>query len=319
MIYKWVGDLQRALDTGNENIIANVPLVDLHCHSITSAPFEAFQKLSQDLQRPPRYFKNIEKFNLYLKQEINPLIKDIDTIRFLLRSTFQRLINEGVIYTEISFDLNIPSFIGVSVEEYLEAINEEKKYVSKKLKVCIEAGLDREINPQGSFELLKRALKKNIISSIDLYGNERAVPIKDFIDLYKLADRHGLKLKAHVGELGSALGIKEAVEQLNLDAVQHGIRAIDDLSVVEFLVKRGTTLNICPFSNLSLGLVKNIVSHPIQELFNAGVKITIGSDDFSIFGKSVGSELINLYKEKVFTEKEIRKIIENGLAQISNV
>ncbi len=318
MIYKWVKDLQRALDTGNENILANVPLVDLHCHGITSAPFEVFQKLSPDLQLPPKYFKNIENFNLYLKQEINPLIRDINTIRFLLRSTFQRLINEGVIYTEISFDLTIPSFIGISVEEYLEAINEEKKYVSKKLKVCIEAGLNREISPQRSFELLKRALKKNIISSIDLYGNERAIPIKDFIGLYKLADRYSLKLKAHVGELGSALDVKEAVEQLNLDAVQHGIRAIDDLSVVEFLVKRGTIFNVCPFSNLSLGLVKNLASHPVRELFNAGVKITIGSDNFSIFGKSVASELISLYKEKIFTKKEIEKIIKNGLEQINN-
>lgn len=319
MTCKWAKNLERVLDTGDEDIFANVPLVDLHCHSITSAPFSAFQKLSQDLPLPPKQFKNIKSFNLYLKQNIKPLIKDINTVRFLLHSAFQRLISEGVIYTEMSFDLTLPAFINVSMEKYLEAINEERDSVSKKLKVHIEAGLDREIDPQKLFKLLKQALKKNIINGIDLYGDERARAIENFVELYKLADRHNLKLKAHVGELGSALDVRRAVEQLNLDAVQHGIKAIDSLSVVEFLVKRGTVLNICPFSNLSLGLVKDLASHPVRELFNAGVKITIGSDDFSIFGKSVGSELISLYKEKVFTEKEIRKIIENGLAQISNV
>lgn len=319
MIYKWVKDLERALDTENEDILTDVPLVDLHCHGITSAPFSSFQKLSQDLPLPPKQFKNIKSFNLYLKQNINPLIKDIKTIRFLLRSAFQRLIREGIIYTEMSFDLTLPSFIDIPMEKYLEAINEERNRVSKKLKVCIEAGLDREINPQKLFKLLKQALKKNIISGLDLYGNEKVAPIKDFISLYKLADKHNLKLKAHVGESGSALDVKEAVEQLNLDAVQHGIRAVDDLSVVEFLIKRGTILNICPFSNLSLGLVKDLANHPIRKLFDQGVTITIGSDDFSIFGKSVGSELIDLYKENIFTKKEIRKIIENGLTQISDV
>lgn len=312
----WPDDLYKILDSNNFKSLRNIPKVDLHCHSITSAPIDFFKKINPKLRLPPKNFKNLKKFNQYLKKNINPLIKNINIFRFLLRATFQKFIEEGIVYTEMSFDLALPEYLGISLEEFLDIINEERKLVLEKIKICIEAGIDREINPQKTLVLLKKALKKNIFGSIDLYGNEKGSKIDEFIELYRTAGKRGLKLKAHIGEIGGALSVKEAVKKLNLDVLQHGIRAVEDKEVVDYLIREKVIFNICPTSNLSLGLFKDIENHPIRKLFDMGAIITIGSDDFSIFGMSVGDELTNLYKRGIFNKDEIKKIINNGLEQI---
>lgn len=312
----WSIELFRALDNKNPGCLEKIPKVDLHCHSITSVPIEFYRKINPKVVLPPKTFKEFKQFNQYLKNNINPLVKNIDICRLLLREAFNKFVEQGIIYTEMSFDLSLPEDIGVPIEEYFEMVKEEKKRVSKKMKVCIEAGIDGGINQQKTLTLFKKVLERNILGSIDLYGDEKDAKIERYVELYKLANKKGLKLKAHVGETGSALSIKEAVIKLNLNAVQHGVRAVEDKDVVEYLVSRRVVLNICPTSNLSLGLYKNIKEHPIKKLFDCGAIVTVGSDDFTIFGTSVGEELVQLYKNQIFTKKEVQKIISNGLDQI---
>lgn len=312
----WQKTLHEALIGKDRDLFKEIPHTDLHCHSITSAPFGEFRAIFPAIKLPPKYFKNLNDFNLFLKKNIAPLIKNLDTVRLLIRAAFQRLINEGIIYTEMSFDLTIPEYIESSTEEYLEMIKEEKERASNKLKICIEAGLDREIDPQKLSKLFSKSLKNNIFGSVDLYGDENANSIESYVGIYKLADKNGLKLKAHIGEFGSADDIKKAIKKLNLQAIQHGIKALGSKEVIKLLIKRNISLNICPQSNIALRVVKNINQHPIKQLFNEGVSITVNSDDFSIFGKSVSEELIDLYKNGLFSEKEILQIINNGLNQI---
>jgi len=311
----WSNDLREILIIDHESL-RNIPKTDLHCHSANSVPIEFFKKINPELKLPPKKFNQFIDFNQYLTNNINPLIKNLRIFKSLLGATFQKFIEEGIVYAEMSFDLAIPEYINVSLDEFLDIISAEKRMVSNKIEICLEAGIDREINPQKTLVLLKKALKRDIFGSIDLYGNEKGPKIDEFIELYKVADKKGLKLKAHVGEMGDALSIKEAVIKLNLDALQHGVRAVEDERVVDYLIKKGVTLNICPTSNLSLKLFENIKSHPIRKLFDLGAIITIGSDDFSIFGMSVVDELLNLYQNRIFNKDEINKIICNGLAQI---
>lgn len=179
--------------------------------------------------------------------------------------------------------------------------------------LCLEAGLDREIDPDKLLVLLKQA--GDVFRSIDLYGNELASPIGKFIPIYRFAKDHGLKRKAHVGELGTANDVKEAVELLDLQGVQHGISSAQYPSVVEFLRQRGVTLNVCPQSNLALGVVDDIREHPIRKLLQKGLLVTVNSDDFSLFGKDVSDQLIDLYANDVCSEDDIARIIDNGIRQ----
>ncbi len=312
----WQEILHRVLTNGDNDLFKKIPHTDLHCHSITSAPFDAFKKLFPQIKTPPKRFKGINGFNKFLKYNIAPLIKDLETVRYLIKAAFQRLINEGVAYTEMSFDLAVPEHIGTPMAEYLEMINEEKERVAHRLKVCVEAGLDNEINPQKLFKLFKESLRTNIFGSIDLYGDRETESFENYVEIYKLANAHNLKLKAHIGETGTPDNIKKAIQKLGLHAIQHGINAIQNKEVIRLIKKNKISVNICPGSNIALGFAKDTATHPIKKLFNEEVLITVNSDDFSIFQKSASEELLGLYKNKIFSEKEIATIIDNGLKQI---
>lgn len=92
-----------------------------------------------------------------------------------------------------------------------------------------------------------------------MYGDELAQPIENFKEIYRRARKEGLRLKAHVGEWGTAKDVRTAVEELELDEVQHGIAAADDESVIRFLADNKIRLNITPTSNILLGRVGGYV------------------------------------------------------------
>jgi adenosine deaminase len=124
-----------------------------------------------------------------------------------------------------------------------------------------------------------------------------------------------LRLKAHAGELLGPEAVRRAVEVLELDAVQHGVRAAEDSHVSDLLAERGTVLHLCPTSNVSLGVVTDIDTHPARRLHEHGVCITVNTDDYALFGAEVSDELLNLQRMG-FDAKMIGEVVQNGLSQI---
>jgi adenosine deaminase len=148
---------------------------------------------------------------------------------------------------------------------------------------------------------------------LDLAGDELAQPIEVFQPLYRAAKNKGMRLKAHVGEWGTADDVQRAVEVLELDEVQHGIAASESTAVMRFLADHRIRLNICPTSNLLLGRVARLQDHPIRKLFDAGVKVTVNTDDAIVFGVGVSEEFLGLYQAGVFTTPELDLIRQWGL------
>ena len=149
--------------------------------------------------------------------------------------------------------------------------------------------------------------------SIDLYGDEFAQPIENFIPIYKKAKNEGLKLKAHIGEWGTAADVKKGVELLELDEVQHGIAAASSAEVIQFLKDNHIRLNITPTSNVKLGRVQELKTHPIKDLYRSGVDVTLNSDDILIFNSDISKEYLRLYAAETLSAKELDDIRLNGL------
>ena len=144
--------------------------------------------------------------------------------------------------------------------------------------------------------------------TLDLSGDESAQPIEVFVPLYRRAKAAGLRVKAHVGEWGTADDVWRAVELLELDEVQHGIAAAASPSTMRFLADAGVRLNVCPTSNVMLGRVARIEDHPVRRLFDAGIRVTVGSDDPLIFGTSLSREFLALFDADVMTAAELDAI-----------
>lgn len=149
--------------------------------------------------------------------------------------------------------------------------------------------------------------------TLDLCGDELSQPIERFRGIYRRAKACSLRLKAHVGEWGTADDVWRAVEVLELDEVQHGIAAATSPAIMRKLADHGIRLNVCPTSNVLLGRVESVATHPIRKLYDAGVKVMVNTDDALMFGRSVSEELLGLHRAGVFTAAELDIIRLNGL------
>jgi adenosine deaminase len=105
-----------------------------------------------------------------------------------------------------------------------------------------------------------------------------------------------------------------AVGELELDEVQHGIAAAQSEAVMRFLADNRIRLNICPTSNIMLGRVETLATHPIRRLFDAGVVVTVNTDDVLVFGQGVSEEFLSLYHARVFDPEELNAIRLAGLS-----
>jgi adenosine deaminase len=105
---------------------------------------------------------------------------------------------------------------------------------------------------------------------------------------------HGLGLKAHAGETCGPERVRETLDLLDVDALQHGVSAVEDPHLLEELARRETQLNIGLASNIALGIAGSYESHPIHTLLAAGVEVALGTDDFTIFGTSLCDEIRRL-------------------------
>lgn len=124
-----------------------------------------------------------------------------------------------------------------------------------------------------------------------------------------------MTLKAHAGEFLGADSVIASCETLMLTEIQHGIRASEDRSVMHFLERNKIQLNICPTSNVRLSRVQSLKTHPMRILADAGIRITLNSDDIMIFNQTVSEEYLNVFKSGLFSSTELDAIRVFGLGK----
>jgi adenosine deaminase len=311
----WLPRLERALSEADPAALAAIPKTDLHCHGLLSAPLQTYETiLGRSLPRPPRVFGDFDEFNLYIVQHLFPALSDPVSIRAIIADTFQRMVSEGVVYAEMSFDLLLPEAIGQSVDQFAVMLGEEVGRVAPQLRVAPEIGVNRALPAADLDGRVRAFLDTGLFGSVDLYGDERIGDTRDFALLYELAAKRGLKRKGHAGELCGPQCVRESIEVLGLDVVHHGVRVVEDPATIDWIAERGTVLHVCPTSNYALRICESVEAHPARTLFAAGVALTVNTDDFTLFGASTCDELLNLARMG-FTAAEIATVIQTGLAQ----
>jgi adenosine deaminase len=129
------------------------------------------------------------------------------------------------------------------------------------------------------------------VVAVGLGGSEVQFPPGPFAEVYAEAARRGFHRTAHAGEVGGPDSIREALDRLGVERVDHGIRAIEDPALVARLAREAVPLTVCPTSNVRTGAVPSLDRHPIRRLYDAGVHVTVNSDDPTFFGASVLDEL----------------------------
>lgn len=224
------------------------------------------------------------------------------------RIVFAGLVKQNVKYLETSVHLGAIAHLPESGPEALAAIRAE---IPAGLEVRIFLGMCRDDYGRMGAKI-EEALDWEGLDGIDLHGVE-TLPLEAWTDdVWRRAREKGKFTKAHAGEFGPAAHVREVVERLGVDRIEHGVRAADDPEVVAFLIDRGVTLDVCPVSNLKLQVAPSIQAHPIAQLHAAGVRCTVNSDDPFFFGTTLSNEYAVLAREGGFSRRELARLARNG-------
>ncbi len=250
----------------------------------------------------------------YAASAIDPFLDNLAGAELSARGTIEDAIDDRVICLETSFDVRATRFYENGLNGYLDFTRSLVDNYADQIWLRPELGISRRSVANDSLmAVAAEAVTFGVFHSIDLYNDEDACPPEAVLPLYELARSHGLTLKAHVGEFGTADEVRRTAEALGLDEVQHGIAAAESADVMHWLADTGVRLHICPTSNVMLGSVASLGVHPIRELYDHGVEVTVNTDDLMVFGQSVSDEYMNLFNAGVLTADELDHIRETSV------
>lgn len=307
-----------ALIQGDLDAVRSFPKADLHNHFVLGGSREFLcahsGKYIQPLKAP---IHSMDEMHAWNSRNLGSDFETTEGHRLLIRAAFAQAKRDGVTILEIGEDVwGLDAFFHGNIEELVTAFEAAQQEIAPDIELRRLIGLSRHCDISYLEECLSHFWGCKSFCSIDLYGDESAQPIENFKSIYRRAKSEGLRLKAHVGEWGTADDVRRAVECLELDEVQHGIAAAGDVSVMRFLADNHIRLNITPSSNYLLGRVHDLAAHPIATLYRSGIDVTINSDDVLIFDSDVSKEYLRLYQCGCLCAEELDDIRQNGLKPI---
>jgi aminodeoxyfutalosine deaminase len=155
-------------------------------------------------------------------------------------------------------------------------------------------------------------LKSDSVVGIGLGGDERRAGPELFRDAYARAASHGLRLTVHAGETAGPHSVWAAVRDMKADRIGHGLRGAEDPELVKYLAAHQVPVEVCISSNVLTGCCATVEEHPIRKLFDAGVLVTLNTDDPDMFRTSLVREYQLVQDVFAFTEAELRQLAENS-------
>jgi adenosine deaminase len=307
------------IERSNRDLIGFIqalPKTETHLHLEGALPYEMLTAW-----QPGRYPENpqfrqadfryatFSDFNQILLDHALPWFTSAQRYHDAAKAIFAKHVAENVRYVETSFHLPVTQFINVPGGEIIAAI---RSAVPVGLEVRIFAGMLRSDIAGELRPLIDQLHTWEELAGVDLHGHEDLRTERDTAAVWARFRAAGKITKCHAGEFGGAVRVREAIEELGVTRIQHGIQAIEDPAVVRLAVERDVTFDTCPISNVRLRAVDSWLAHPIRRLMQAGVRCTVSTDDPLTFANTVSDEYAGLASELGFSREELAQVARNG-------
>lgn len=229
----------------------------------------------------------------------------------------KRSADEGCIYSEIIISAEHGEMVGLGYAEMMRAITEG--YERAKEETGIEARFIstcvRHYGPEAALKVAKITAGNPhpLVTGFGMAGDENAFTIADFKPAY---DACGLPFKnAHAGEASGPESVRAARDILGVRRFGHMVRAWEDMALMEELKAAKAVPEVCVSSNMALKVFPSYREHPLRRFFDFGMKVTLGSDDPTFFGTSIGREYEIAHREFGFSEEELRQVTRNAIEE----
>lgn len=306
--------------------IQGLPKVELHLHIEGSLEpellFELAQRNNIDIPyespqalRKAYEFEDLQSFLDIYYQGANALRTEQDFYD-LTWAYLERCKADNVIHTEIFFDPQTHTNRGIEFETVINGIHRAMQDGSEKLGITsqIIACFLRHLSEESAIETLQSIVKhKDKIVGVGLDSSELGHPPEKFKRAFQQAKEAGLLTVAHAGEEGPAQNIIDSVEMLGVSRVDHGVRCVEDASLVEALIESKMPLTVCPLSNIKLCVFDEMEQHNIVDLLRKGVAVTINSDDPAYFGGYMTDNFMAVSNAHPMTKAELAQFTINAI------
>ena len=300
--------------------VRKLPKAELHLHIEGSLEPELMFELARrngislpfasvEAVRAAYAFSNLQDFLDIYYQGAGVLQTRAD-FRDLAMAYFHRLAADGGVHAEIFFDPQTHTHRGIGLDVVIGGLVEGMQQanaelgVTSRLILCFLRHLD-EADAFATLEAAKPFLAQ--LAGVGLDSSEMGHPPSKFARVFAAAREMGLKIMVHAGEEGPPDYVWQAINGLQVDRIDHGNRALEDEALVARLVQDGTTLTVCPLSNLKLCVVTDLASHPLKRMLDLGLAATVNSDDPAYFG---GYLLDNYMQTALALELSIAELTE---------
>lgn len=309
-----------------KEFIQQLPKVELHLHIEGSLEPELMFDLAQrnqiaipftspDEVRAAYQFSNLQSFLDIYYQGANVLIHEQDffdlTWAYLLRCQ-----QDNVMHTEIFFDPQTHTARGIAFDTVIRGITQaldkaqQELGISSQLIMCFL----RHLSEDDAMLTLQQALPyKDKIVGVGLDSSEAGHPPEKFSRVFHQAREAGFLAVAHAGEEGPALNIRNAIDLLGVQRVDHGVRCVEDAELVQVLQETRMPLTVCPLSNLKLKVFSKMDEHNVVELLRQGLCVTINSDDPAYFGGYMTDNFMAVANAHPMSHQELAQFTLNAI------
>jgi adenosine deaminase len=312
------------------NLLAEIPKTEIHLHIEALATVDTIWELMKEhnivyddisTKKDLKKKFNVTSLNEFIDLFINIIqnnFKVEDDLRYLIRDARRYLERNNVVYAEIFFAPSMFIKNGLDFKKMAKILDDGAKQIraedDRDVKFIIDVsrsfGLE---NAQSNLERTLENAHENIIG-IGLGGTEDSGPAGDYTPVFEKAIDEGYHVVAHAGEVVGPESIWDALKLLKVERIGHGISAIQDESLMDYLAETQIPLEVCPTSNLfTQKYVKVLEEHPIRPFFDRGLNVTVNTDDPTLFSIDLIDEYMSLANKGFFSPREIIKLVKNNV------
>jgi adenosine deaminase len=311
------------------DFIQHMPKVELHVHIEGAIQPKTLLQLAnknkielpaQDVDglREWYRFTDFPHFiQIYLKA--SSCIQTTDDIEFVARDFLAHQAAQNIVYTEATWTPHTHlQQKGLSYDDQLAALNQAREWAKHELNVDMGIVIDISRGDTTAAEALTLAQwtvqqHGNGIVAFGIGGSEVGYPPSLFKAAFDYAKAHRLPILPHAGETMGADSIWSALHDAHATRLYHGVRALEDGTLVAYLREKQIPLDVCPTSNVCLGVVPDMQSHTLPKLLDAGLYVTINSDDPPMFNTTLTKEYQAIAEAFDFDAAMIQRLVLNGV------
>lgn len=306
--------------------IRALPKVELHLHLEGAIPLPALWELVLKYGRPPGMVTltdldarfRYRDFTHFLDTWTwkNEFLREYEDFTFIASAVAADLAAQNIVYAEAFYSPGDFEHHGLDPQRLTEAVRAGLSAHADRVTVNLVADLVRNWGPESGLRWLRAVdeVKDLGVLGIGIGGSEHAFPPEPYELVYREARERGFRTSAHAGEGAGPESVWGAIRVLDVDRIGHGTRAVEDPALVALLAERRIPLEMCPISNVRTHVVPSLAAHPIRAFVDAGVAVTVNTDDPKMFNTSLEDEYEGLANELRFSWNEIVALNANAAA-----